>query len=347
MEVNRENWLRTLEAVSPGLAPREFIEQSSCFVFRDGLVMTYNDEIACVAPSLLDKEVTGAVPGEKLLELLRKLGEEKLTVTLGKGELLLDTGKRRKAGVRLEAQLVLPVDSVPRPKKWLPLPDDFIPAMELVQECAGRDESQFSLTCLHWHPEFLEACDNHQLCRFRFASEVSRSVLLRKEAVKHVVGLGVTQFTETEGWVHFRNSERVTLACRRYLEDYPDLTAFLKVKGSKAALPKGLVEAGEKAAVFSEDNQADGAVQLTLKPGKLILKGSGAQGWYRESKDVQYEGATLSFYVQPRLFAEVTQRGEQCEVTSDRLKVNGGKFTYCACLVPVAGEDESRVVKGK
>ena len=39
--------MHKLEAVSPGLATREAIEQSSCFVFKDGRVMTFNDEVAC------------------------------------------------------------------------------------------------------------------------------------------------------------------------------------------------------------------------------------------------------------------------------------------------------------
>ena len=46
MRVSREKLMQALEAVSPGLANRELIEQSSCFVFKSGMVMTFNDEVA-------------------------------------------------------------------------------------------------------------------------------------------------------------------------------------------------------------------------------------------------------------------------------------------------------------
>ena len=46
-EIPREAFLRTLEAVQPGLDPTGAIEQSSCFIFKDGAVMTFNDEVSC------------------------------------------------------------------------------------------------------------------------------------------------------------------------------------------------------------------------------------------------------------------------------------------------------------
>ena len=45
--INRELFLEQLESVQPGLSTREIIEQSSCYVFRGGEVITFNDEIAC------------------------------------------------------------------------------------------------------------------------------------------------------------------------------------------------------------------------------------------------------------------------------------------------------------
>src|SRR5687768_12406403 len=53
MRVDRENLLRALESVTAGLAHREIIEQSGSFVFKDGNVITFNDEIACTATSPL------------------------------------------------------------------------------------------------------------------------------------------------------------------------------------------------------------------------------------------------------------------------------------------------------
>ena len=39
MKINRESLLSKLEAASPGLAPRELIEQLSCFAFVDSRLL--------------------------------------------------------------------------------------------------------------------------------------------------------------------------------------------------------------------------------------------------------------------------------------------------------------------
>ena len=47
MLIDRAKLLAALELVSPGLSPREILEQSSCVVFRGGRIATFNDEVAC------------------------------------------------------------------------------------------------------------------------------------------------------------------------------------------------------------------------------------------------------------------------------------------------------------
>ena len=329
MKVNREELLKELESVTPGLSLKEVIEQSSCFVFKGGEVATYNDEIACQHSSCLD--VVGAVCALPLLAILRKLGEESIEIGISKGELLIK-GRHRKAGIRMEAEVQLPVDAVESPGKWKKLPDDFVDAVSITQECAGKDETQFSMTCIHLHPEWIEACDNFQAIRYTLATGIAIAVLVRRESLKYIVALGMTDFSETETWMHFRNPAGLILSCRRYVEEYPDLTSVLKVSGEQATLPKGLKEAAEKAAIFSVENLNDNMVTLELKQGKLRITGRGSSGWYSEVKKVGYEGEPMSFTISPVLLAELVQHYNTCEISASRLKVDGGKFIYVTAL---------------
>lgn len=331
MKINRESLLGQLEAVQPGLAPaaKETVDQSSCFVFKDKRVLTYNDEIACSIAA--DLELEGAVKAAPLLALLRKMTEDDVEIEATDGELLVG-GRKRKAGITLEKEILLPLDAVDLPEKWRKLPEDFLDAVSIVQQCAGRDESQFSLTCLNIAPEWIEACDNFQLTRYDIATGAKASVLIRQSSIKHVVGLGVTRMSETESWVHFKNRTGLVISCRRYVEDYPDLAAFLAVKGKKTKLPKGLAEATEKAEIFSSENVENNQVSVTLKSGKLHLRGQGVSGWYSETKNINYDGEPLSFMIAPKLLAEITKRHNECEITQDRLKVDGGNFSYVTVL---------------
>ena len=80
MKVDRVKLLQALESVSGGLATQEAVEQSSCFVFKDDGLYTYNDEVACWCPNPVPG-VVGAVVAQPLLALLPQLPEAEVTVT--------------------------------------------------------------------------------------------------------------------------------------------------------------------------------------------------------------------------------------------------------------------------
>lgn len=334
MLVNREQFLRQLTSVQPGLSPREIIEQSSCFVFSEGEVGTFNDELCCRSPSLLENEVVGAVDAKPLMELLAKLPDEEVEITAGTGELLIKD-KRGRNGVRMEVQIVLPLGSVDRPEAWSPLPEEFTTAIKMVSQCAGKDASDFASICVHFHPKWLEASDDTQIIRYRTKVGVSDSVCLRGESARSIHLLEPVEFAETPNWLHFRSHSGTILSARRHVEDYPsdDITAVLKSeKGAPMNLPKGLVEACEKASAFVKE---DGKVLIDLRPGRLRFEGRGVTGWRQETlgpKKIQYDGPPLRFLIPPKLLAELVKTHNDCHVSEGKLRVDGGRFTYLMSL---------------
>ncbi len=325
--IDRQELLRRLEAVSHGLSPKDIIEQSASFIFRDGEVLTFNDEVCCRSSSGLPESFLGAVPHDPLLNTLRKLKEDSLSVETVEGGLEL-VGKGRRAHVRMEAEVLLPVDKVGIPDSWTALPKDFLEALSIVQSCAGKDESRFERVCVHIHPKWLEASDNTQMARYNLKTGFQESVLIRRDAVRPLTQLGVTEFSDTEAWVHFR-SQDLTYSIRRHLADYPNLTRVLEVEGDTVKLPKGLVDAAELAAVFVEK---DDLVTVELKQGRVKVKGEGPRGWYSESKKSTYQGDPIVFRIAPSLLAEIVKRHDECIIREGRLKVDGGKWAYVTSL---------------
>jgi len=342
MRINREELLKQLESVLPGLSTREIIEQSSCFIFKDKAIRTYNDEIACSQKSMLSIE--GAVQAMPLISILRKLQEEELEIDVSsKHTQLLVKGKHRRSGIRMEQDILLPIETVEKPKKWKDLPTNFADAVSIVQPCAGSNESQFVMTCIHICPKWMEACDNHQVTRFRIKTDISESVLIRKESLKHIVSLDMTKFSETKHWIHFGNSTGLTLSCRHFVEDYPteDLTKILKgSEGKPLVLPKGLKEAVEKAEIFSSENVEGSNIIVDLKPTKFKITGKGASGWFTEIKKSKYSGKPLQFTIPAKLLMELVRQYNKCEVSSSRLKVTGEKFVYITVLGKIEGNEE-------
>ena len=122
--VNRETLLAALEGVNPGVSAREQIEQSSCYVFQDGQVISFNDEVSCRCPSGLDPKIKGAIHASEIHELLRKLPDDELGIEV-KGDKLHITGRGKRTWVPLEKEIHLPVDTVEIPSEWKKLHDDF------------------------------------------------------------------------------------------------------------------------------------------------------------------------------------------------------------------------------
>jgi len=330
MQVNREELLNQLQSVEPGLSKREVIEQSSCFVFQGGRVMTYNDEIACTYECSLDIE--GAVEAKPLLALLSKLNEQVVDISISpKGEFLVK-GKNKRAGIRIEQEVLLPIGLVEKPKKWTVLPSDFTEAVSIVKECAGKDETQFALTCVHIHPDWIEACDRYQSARYTTKTNVRRPILVRKDSIQFIDALGMEELSETKHWIHFQNKSGLVVSCRRWLEKYPDLTEHYKVKGSAITFPKGLSEAAEKAEVFTFESLEENHVTINLQPGKLQLTGRGVSGYYQERKTVKYNGPSFSFTIAPLLLGDLVKKHNKCLLSKGTLKVSTGKYTYISVL---------------
>lgn len=329
MRFKREDLLHKLESVTPGIATREAIEQSSCFVFKGGRVITFNDEVACSNECKIGFE--GAVAAKPLLELLKKMVEDVVDISVAGGELLVK-GKRRRSGITLEAEIMLPVDSIEPPTEWAEIGVDFADAINVVQHCAGKDPNNFHLMCIHMTPKYVEACDNYQVVRYKVDTGVTENCLIKKDSFRHIVGLGMTEVSVGATWVHYRNPVGLMFSVRRESMDFESIDKILKTTGTKTTLPGGISEAVEKAEIFSSENSDNNVVVIELRTGELRIKGQGASGWYEERKEIKWEGDKFSFSIAPKLLVDVAARTNDCYIAPGILKVDGGKFVYVTCL---------------
>lgn len=328
---NRMDLLSRLEQIKAGTSNKDLMEQTSCVVFKGGKLVTFNDEVSCRLPSRFPKDFECAVKYTPLVALLTKMQEEELKAELSDSEFVV-TGKNRKSGIFMEKNIQLGFSAVESPKEWVEVPSDFAEAITIVSAVAGKDESKFVSTCVNVAKEWIEATDNHQICRYFIKTGITKSSLIRKEAVKTLGSLEVTQFSETEKWLHFRNEEGFIYSARRYQEEFLDVSPFLKKEGAEVQLPKSLAEAAERANIFSSENADDNLVSVKLSEGRVIIEGRGSSGWYKEAKKAEYKDEPLHFLISPEILSEVLRKMNRCLITDRRLLINGGKWTYCTSL---------------
>lgn len=337
MRVPRTLLMAQLEQVRHGLSPKDIVDQGSCFAFRDGKVFTFNDEIAVWGPCEFSPEEGGVVvPSAALLALLPKLPDESLDIAVSEGGLVLK-GKNRVASLRIESEIRLPIDTVTMAKDgdYFDVPDGFVEGLSLVEGCIGTDDSKFALTCVHLTSKFVEACDGDQLARYRIklVGLGDERFLIRKEAVKAVLSIDVKKAAVSGNWLFLKDERGVVVACRRYKETYPNLTAVIEAAaGVPAVLPKGLGEAAGNAAIFSADNTDDDHILVKLRDGVASITGEGAAGKYNEKKRVEYSGDPIAFRISPKLLAKITKEYPECQVGAETMKVAVGRLTYVVSL---------------
>lgn len=328
MRVNRELFLRVLESVSPGLAAKELLEQSSCFAFQNGEVFTFNDEICCRRKLPSGLVLTGAVKAAPLVALLSKLSEDELEITQTDKEILLK-GTGRRSGIPMEAEVKLPVDGVDRPTEWSPINADFAQAVSVVHDCASTEQSQFDLTCIHLHPDFMEACDKFQIARFPLKTGLSKEVLVRAASLQRMIGGEMDSICETGNWLHFQNPHGLIFSVRRFMEVYPDLSGYLNSEGTKmVAFPGGLEEIVQKAEIFSSQNAGGNHIIVQMQKNMIRVEGRGAAGWFQEQREIVWPHEPIKFLISPKLLVEVSKRAKECGVSPRKLCINGGKFIY-------------------
>lgn len=347
--VNREAMLRALELLTPGLSARETIAQSSCIVFKGDRAFTFNEEVLASVDSPVPGTV-GAVKAKPLLDLLSRLTDDVDLEVEHKGGELLIKGSGRRSGIRMEAEVLLPVEAVETPSIWRKLDPDFCEGINMVHPCAGTDNQKFMLTCIHIHPDFVEACDRFQVARFPVKTGVESEILIRAVSLKKILGCGMVEVSETGGWIHFRSEGGLVISLRRFLEDYADLSAMLdSSRMTKITLPGALQEIVSRAEIFLVDAGPGSLLTVDISPEWITVMGEGISGWYRERKPVIYLGDPIQFQIPPKLLVAITQRSLECLVGEKRLVVDTGKFVYCTCtMVPgVKVETEKKAKKPK
>jgi len=338
-EVNRSNLLQRLLAVQPGCALRDTIggvQQSSCLIFRNGWVYTFNKEIACAIGIGL-KDIAGAVHAQTLISLLKAIKETKVYIAAGVNALNIQS-RGDKAQIPLEGKILLPIDKVQRPTEWQPLHGSFAEAVSLVEKCTKKKierREEFAKSCIHIHPEWVEASDNDHAARFTLPMFVQEPVLVRATTLKEVIPLGCTEASETSMWLHFRNPLGLRFSVLKFVpEQYPNLSQFFDLRGRAITLPRGLKDAANRAGLVADASKDGKTATVTLNQDRVSIDAVGVRGSYSAERVTEFplEGSSIRFRIPCKLLAELTEQRGEVEVSDVSIRISNGSYTYVSSI---------------
>ena len=335
MKIEKKKLLDALLLVKPGLSSKEVIEQSSSFVFINGLVVAYNDEIAVSYP--LDIGIEGAVQSKELLALLGRVKDEEIILKQKKSELFIK-GKKFKAGIRFESEINLPVDFFMEKKpKFKKIPEGLLDGIQICIFSAAKENISAVLNTIHVKDDYVESCDNFRLTRCSLSKPIQDELLIPVTAAHYLFGYAPNSYVIAQGWIHFKHKESgLTFSCRTFEEQYPDLSDFIEVEGSPVKIPSELTEILDRMKIFTgEGTTSDRLVTIRIEDNECIVRGENENGWIEEKAKIKKQKESYAFQVSPRILQDIIGRSSKAILSDQALKFRSKSFVHVVALVPV------------
>lgn len=353
IKIMKDSLLNVLQTILPGLGKKEFVEQSTSFVFKQGVAYTFNDELAvqCPLPEDVKLDFEGSISAEEFYSLIYSMSSPELTISKKEGEIEVSAG-RVKAGIKYE-EVRMPIEVLGdfSQAEWVKLPVDFSSALRFCIPTCSKELSLPHLTCVFvsCDKSFVASTDNFQGSIWRLKEEVAKEFTELDKffcpavLASQVVDFPIESVWLTENWIHFSTATKIIISARRFnTVEFPSVfdgqleRLSEQVTGEELSFGDDFVPAIEGAEIFAKrEHDLDEKITVSIKKGKAQLKGSGDIGWYKQIVSIPYSGNSLKFDINPAFFLEAIKSGKGAKWTLGEgvVKFTGDSETPCERLI--------------
>lgn len=336
-ELTKSNLYRALDIVTPGLDKTGYIDQSTSFIFKDGFVITFNNEISVKHP-IFGLKTEGAVKADELYKLLSKIKSEDITISEGDKELLVTSGNTQ-AGIRMDHKILLPLDAIEDEGEWHDLPEDFPYYLNYAMSSCGNDHKLESvLTNVNITREgHVIGSDGRKIMNCNLGVEMPvDDFLISSNAAKHVSEMGPNHISLGNNWVHFKSDNGTEMSCRVLNAKYPDVKR-ITVEGISVELPENMKDILARTSIFSKrSSNYEESIEVTLEKNKLIVYAESEDGsWIKETEKTNYDDQPITFSIAPYLFKDIMKETNEFVLGKNALKFEGSGWEYITQLKAV------------
>lgn len=341
MNIDRLVLKEALEIVKPGLASKDIIEQSTSFVFYEGKVITYNDEISISHPVEGLDNIEGVVSSEELYKFLSKSKSQEILIEASKESLLIKSG-RAKVILKLIEDISLPIEEeilreVNEKSKWEKLPEEFVTGLKFAAQSCSKDMTNLKTTCVHINSKgVIEGTDNYRLAHYSFDKPFKiKTSLIPASSVIEIVKLNPSYVLQGEDWCHFKTENGTIISSRVFYENFVDTSDVLNISkgGHSITFPKKILEILERSDIFSKRKSIiDESVEVSFAPGVLRINSENEAGKFTESTKFEYKGEKMSFSITPYLLKDILKKITKCKINDYCLHFEGGNWKYVTTL---------------
>lgn len=370
IEVNRQELADVLKKVFPAVGPKENDVQATCFIFREGFVYTYNDDIFMSMPLPDEDENTQsigvlgefAIQAKEFLAFLNKMNDETISLDMEEGKLVVK-GRRLKAEIIAEATITMPIDDIAMPEKWYGLDKEVMMALKCCAPVCSKDLTKPLSTCVCLAGNLAEVSDVDKAVRYTMENTLfTKQFYVPGESARVISRYPATRYSWTDGWIWFAPDDDSSpiVACRTYYDNQPyvDMSALMETEGTLIELPKNTAEALERSEVFTSSTDL---TQITMEDNYLtvefadnwcVIKSAGGLGKCQEKLRTSYDGPKIAFSTKVEVLVAAIDKGQNFEVCSFDLGYRTSHFVkiyddnVCHILATKVEEQKPKTKKG-
>lgn len=330
--MKKSELLNALTQVKPGLAKNDLIEGANNFIFTKSSIITYNDTIQVQVE--FKSGIEGTAPSQELYNLLSKIPDDEIEIENNKSYIVIKGNKKKAKFIISEIPEVLReyfVDSK-KLKSWSGLPKDFSECLKFCLFSSIKDildSSKAVLSCLNINRDTVESSDNNRATTKKMNDKVNENLLIPSDSVRELIKYSPIKFCKTKGWINFKNKDGVIFSTRTIEGEFPDISKYMKVKGTKVKLPNNMDKIIQCAEVLSDE---DHMINLHFQRGKLICSGEGPNGRYEEESRIVYRGEELTIRVDPQFLIQALPLIREITLSENRLLFEGNGFSHIICV---------------
>jgi len=327
MKVQTEKLADVLKTVKLGVDNKERLEQSNSFIFNNGYVYTYNDEITLMYP--FDIGFEGALPAIEVLSLVNKTSDTEIEIVENTDKTVTITGKRFNVKLQLE-DVFLPMiaEDINEVSEWFDIPQDFTEAVKTVSMAVSKNLSVPVLSCIHWKDNLIESCDNFRILQWKFSNANYKDfdVSVFGTTLAKLIKFEFTKVGISKAWLIFKNSNNGLIAgIKRFVSPYPDLE-LLKTKFNdtnstvQIEFPAETISMLERASIFATaDEMGDKFVNISIDGKVLTVTATTANAQFVETTDAVMKNINtlFSFTARVDLLKDILKLTNIAEVCLD------------------------------
>ena len=324
MIIQKKDLLEVLKICMPGIETGSAtLQGADTFIFHDGKIFTYNDNISVVVPvdqgGLLEEGIEGCIKAEEFFKIVSKFPSDEIKFTVTENNTwLLKCGKAKAEMTLLDFDFKNRLDNIkPDDEKWVKIDDDFIFGLGTCKMSVNKTQ----LSGLYVEGKDIISTDGNQMNCYTMKNTELPKFWISDNSANELLKLNKLIEMQIQGtWVHFK-AENGTIFSIKTLQ--ADVFPYAKIKAiidtsspDKSQLhskfPKEMFSAIDRAVSFSIDISEHSAVRLVISKEKIEVSAERNAGKYSEKvnweEEIKEEFEPFTVYVDAQMMEFVAQR---------------------------------------